>query len=127
MPEIISTPNALVQTTNGKRFYVYSGAIDITTTETEMIAVDNIGERDIFLKFQVGSMGASSIDTNLRVYSNDIVIFQVAFSTSMIEYINDAGQLEFVLPLNSKLKITLEHGSGSSTIAWTVAGHGKYV
>jgi len=127
MPEIISTPNALVQTTNGKRFYCYSGAIGVTATETEMITVDNIGERDIFLKFQVGSMAASSIDTNLRVYSNDIVIFQIAFSLSMVEYINDAGQLEFVLPSNSKLKITLENGSGSSTIPWTVAGHGKYV
>tara|TARA_R110000824_G_scaffold127121_1_gene287115 strand:- start:830 stop:1213 length:384 start_codon:yes stop_codon:yes gene_type:complete len=127
MPEIISTPNALVQTTNGKRFYCYSGSIGVTTTETEMITVDNIGERDIFLKFQVGSLGASSIDTQLRVYSNDVIIFETVFSVSAVEYINDSGVLEFVLPLNSKLKITLKNDSGASTIAWTVAGHGKFV
>jgi len=127
MPEIISTPNALVQTTNGKRFYFYSGSIGVTTTETEMLAIENIGERDIFLKFQLGSMATSSIDTNLRVYSNGIVVFHTSYSISMVEYINDSGLFEFVLPSNTKLQITLENGSGSSTIGWTVAGHGKYV
>ena len=127
MPEIISTPNALVQTTNGKRFYVYSSTVTVTATETTMISIDNIGERDIFLKFQIGSLKASSIDTDLKVYSNDIIIYQTVILASGVEYINDVGRYEFILPSNSKLQITLENTSGSDSSPWTVAGHGKYV
>jgi len=127
MPEIISTPNALVQSTNGKRFYVYSSLVTVTATETEMIAIDNIGERDIFLKFQIGSLKASSIDTELRVYSNDVIIYQTVIGSSMVEYINDVGRYEFIIPSNTKLVISLENASGSDSTPWTVAGHGKFV
>ena len=127
MPEIISTPNALVQTTNGKRFYVYSSLVTVTATETEMIAIDNIGERDIFLKFQLGSLKASSIDTELRVYSNDVIIYQTVILNSAVNYIQDAGQYEFTIPSNTKLVISLENASGSDSTPWTVAGHGKFV
>jgi len=127
MPEIISTPHALVQTTNGKRFYVYSSLVTVTATETDMIAIANIGERDIFLKFQIGSLKASGIDTELRVYSNDVIIYQTVFLTSGVEYINDVGQYEFIIPSNTKLVITLENATGSDSTPWTVSGHGKYV
>ena len=127
MPEIISTPNALVQTTNGKRFYVYSSTVTVTAAETEMIGIANIGERDIFLKFQVGCLAASSIDTDLKVYANDIVIYHNVILASAAEYINDVGRYEFIIPSNTKLQITLENTSGTSSFPWTVAGHGKYV
>jgi len=127
MPEIISTPNSLVQTTNGKRFYVYSSTVTVTAAETEMIGIANIGERDIFLKFQLGSLKASSIDTDLKVYSNDIVIYQTVILSSAVEYINDVGRYEFIIPSNTKLVITLENVTGSDSTPWTVAGHGKFV
>jgi len=53
MPEIITTPQSLVQTTNGKRFYVFSGSINVSS-ETTMLDINNIGERDILLYLEVG-------------------------------------------------------------------------
>jgi len=74
MPEIITTPQSLVQTTNGKRFYVFSGSIDVSS-ETTMLDINNIGERDILLYLEVGFDNQTTNNPTLRVKSNGIIIY----------------------------------------------------
>ena len=125
MPEIITTPNAFVQTTNGKRFYAFSGEKAVTSAETSMINNDNIGERDIMLHIEVGSYEFSSVDFILRIKSNGILIYNTAFNNSWQNYPLGHDEIKLILPANTSLEITLQ--GVSSTVNWTVACYGKYL
>jgi len=125
MTESISTPNALVQTTNGKRFYVNSGVVSVGSSETTMIEIANIGERDIKLAYAVGAADNSNADTLLKVYSNNIVIFNDKSDTTGTYVSLSRSDFKIILPSNTSLKITLT--GGGAAVNWTVAGYGKYV
>jgi len=124
MPEIITTPNALVQTTNGKRFYVYSGLVAVTSSETTMISIDNIGERDIFMGVEIGIQAYTGSDGLLIVKSNGATIYNYAFDN-----IGGIGggwnEVKLILAANTSLEITLTMAAGSHN--WTVACYGKYL
>jgi hypothetical protein len=122
MPEIIATPHALVQTNSGKRFYVFSGEIAVSG-ETTMIDIDNIGERDIKVTFELGTGSVTSADCIQRVKSNGIVIYHnetTQGGTTGQGY----NELKLVLPANTSLTFTLEQ---SGSYIWTIAGYGKFV
>ena len=124
MTESISTPNALVQTTNGKRFYVNSGEVDVTTAETSMVDIANIGERDIKLALEIGCSTFTSDNIEFKVYSNEILIYNNehgASSSNMFGY----NEFKTILPANTALKVTLR--MGGTTVAMTVAGYGRYL
>jgi len=124
MTESITTPNALVQTTNGKRFYVNSGEVDVTTDETSMIDISNIGERDIKLALEIGCSTFTSDNIEFKVYSNEILIYNNehgASSSNLFGY----NEFKIILPANTALKVTLR--MGATTVAMTVAGYGKYL
>jgi len=124
MPEIISTPNALVQTVNGKRFYVFSKLISVTTAETSLIDIDNIGERDIKIYITLGS----SYDTTLgqfRVYSNGEVVYFQEVDNWHQSFQYGSNELRLILPGNTSLKITAELNGGDSLML--IAAHGKYL
>jgi len=124
MPELISTPNALVQTTNGKRFYVFSGEINVTTAETSMIDIDNIGERDIKLSLEIGCNTFTSDNIEFKVYSNEIIIYNNehgASSSNLFGY----NEFKVILPANTSLKVTLRMGANNYDM--TVAAYGKYL
>jgi len=122
MPEIITTPHALVQTTNGKRFYVFSAPINVTSSETTMIDIDNIGERDIKLHLEIGPATTSSSVFTLKIKSNGSTIYNEANADSAIRVQND---YRFILPANTSLAVTLK--SSSASVVWTVACYGKYL
>jgi len=125
MPEIISTPHALVQTTNGKRFYVYSGVVSVSSSETSMIDIANIGERDILIHLELGVDSVSSPDLTIRVKSNDITIFINKYDNLGLIYGGNSTKLKFILPANTKFEVTLILASSSFNMS--VAGHGKFV
>jgi len=127
MPEIIVTPQSLVQTTNGKRFYAYSGQIGVDNTQQwQMIDVDNIGERDILMKLEMGSAETTTVDFTIRVLINSVVVY--------IDTINNAGEqsmagyneLKFICPANASLAIEVISNSTSSRTL-TIMAHGKYL
>jgi len=122
MPEIISTPHALVQTASGKRFYVFSAPINVTSSETTMIDIDNIGERDIKLHLEMGPLTTSSSIFTLKVKSNGSTIYNEANADSAIRVQND---YKFVLPANTSFAVTLQ--SSSASVVWTVACYGRYL
>jgi hypothetical protein len=123
MPEIISTPNALVQTSNGKRFYVFSGEITVSG-ETTMLDIDNIGERDIRINLEIGFDQQTSNNPTLRVKSNGIVVYVNESGATGGNYQLGYNELKLILPANTSLQVTLEN-SGSQPA--TVAGYGKFL
>jgi len=127
MPEIISTPNALVQTNNGKRFYVFSGEIGADNTETTMIDINNIGERDIFISFEIGETSATNSDYDLRIKSNGVVVYG-----NLLRYDSNMGvfgynEVRMILAANTSLIVTLKNVSSSASNNMIVACYGKYL
>jgi len=124
MPEIITTPNALVQTVNGKRFYVFSGIVAVDNNEISMIDIDNIGERDIKIAFEIGGTTSTSHDFVISVKSNGIIIYSKRF-TDQFTGLHDVP-LKFTLPGNTSLQVTLE-GVAETAYNWYLVGYGKYL
>jgi len=107
MTESITTPTALVQTTNGKRFYVNSGIVSVADTETAVIDIANIGERDI--KFSINPISADRTGDHMtmKVKNNGLTIFQELFSqesTHPQPYV-----IHFIITANTSLSITFEN------------------
>jgi len=126
MPEIISTPNALVQTTNGKRFYVFSGSIAVTTSEIPFIDIDNIGERDVKINLELGcgdNLGADN--PFLRIYINDIVVYHTLYNNAHLENPSGFDEIRFIVPANTSFKVTMK--MNANTYDYTIMGHGKYL
>tara|TARA_R100000963_G_C4539468_1_gene37255 strand:- start:91 stop:474 length:384 start_codon:yes stop_codon:yes gene_type:complete len=127
MPEIITTPNALVQTTNGKRFYVNSGLVSINNVETAVVDIDNIGERDIRLNLNPIITIASSDTMTMRIYNNGIITFVCILNRNP----DSDGTLEnlarFIFPSNTSLKITFQNTDDSSAHSVGVSCYGKFV
>jgi len=125
MPEIISTPNALVQTNNGKRFYVNSGVISVTTDETTMISINDIGERDIMIGILLGCGADNASNVTVKVKNNGTIIYDNDYANASSNYVYGFNPLNFIIPANTSLEITLE--SVSASLEWTVSAYGKYL
>jgi len=123
----IVTPKALVQTTNGKRFYIYSGEKDVTNVETTMINVDNIGERDIKLHLKISSDSASGDDLKFRLLINGIIIQSEYFYSGTPNDFGQTSQLKYIIPANTSLKITLDNMSSATARSCNVTGYGRYL
>jgi len=125
MTESISTPNALVQTNSGKRYYVYSGEVTVSSSDTKVIDIDNIGERDIKLNLELGVFDTTSADTTIKVNINDITIYSNKYDNAGSIYGANQPSYKFIIPSNSSLTVILTTASGTRTM--TMAGHGKFV
>jgi len=124
MPEIITTPHALVQTNNGKRFYVNSGVVSVGNSETAVIDITNIGERDIRLNINPMNSTDSTDRMTLRVKNNDLTIYETLY---LDRY--DTGPatiLKFIIPSNTSLAVTFQN-SDSTSHSVGVSCYGKFV
>jgi len=120
----IVTPTALIQTTNGKRFYAYSGEVTVATSEVTMISADNIGERDILFHLAKGWVGETNYDLILRVKSNDIIVFADQYETASTSD-NYGRDYKFIFPANTSLEVTFQLTGGS--FVFTANAYGKYL
>jgi len=113
MPEIISTPHALVQTTNGKRFYVNSGLVSVDNNETSVIDIENIGERDIKFKLNPILTAGDHDDMRMKVKNNGSIIYECVFTS---QYALNSGlqPLHFIFAANTSLQITFTNVDSSS-------------
>jgi len=125
MPEIITTPNALVQTTNGKRFYVNSGIVSVDNTETSVVDIANIGERDIIIWLQPILTTNDADDMVMKVKNNGQIIYQEIVSQQAIIYLGYSSKC-FIIPSNSSLDITFKNADSSSHDVG-VSCYGKYL
>jgi len=124
MPEIISTPQSLVQTQNGKRFYVFSGITTVDNTETAMIDIDNIGERDIKIALEVGNDVGNDLYYEIRVKVNGITIHQNR-RWARERYGGGFDEIRTIIPANCSFVVTIQQESGSDD--YTLMGHGRYL
>jgi len=123
MTESISTPNALVQTNNGKRFFVNSGVVGVDNTETAVIDIANIGERDIKIKLNPILVDTSGDKMTMKVKNNGIIIYQeITNNDSQV----GRGQAHFIIPSNTSFQITFVN-SDSSSQDTGVSCYGKFV
>jgi len=125
MTESITTPNALVQTTNGKRFYVNSGIVSVNNTETAVMDIDNIGERDIRLNLNPILTVSSGDEMTMKIYNNGIVTFQCLFNKAG-DNLTLENVARFIFPSNTSLKITFQNAD-ASVHSVGVSCYGKYL
>jgi len=126
MPEIITTPNALVQTTNGKRFYVNSGIVSVNNTETAIVDIDNIGERDIKLKINPIISGGGGDDMKLKLKNNSIIIYSAYYKDGTTEGVGTTP-IHFIIPANTSLQITFQNVTDSDSQDVGVSCYGRYL
>jgi len=124
MTESISTPNALVQTTNGKRFYVNSGMVSVIDSDTAVISIDNIGERDIIFKMNPIVTSNSTDNMYLKVKNNSIVIYQSTFDTQ--RSVDVSSPIHFIFAANTSLEVLFANQT-SSPRSVGVSCYGKYL
>jgi len=125
IPSSISAVSAveLKPTQNNKAFYCYSGDIDVTTSETTMISINNIGKRDVFIAFDMGSKEKDAVDVNCFIKSNGVVIMRHAIENQDQMY--GFNEIRLILPANTSLEFVLQMTSGNAD--WTVAAYGTYL
>jgi len=124
MTESISTPNALVQTTNGKRFYVNSGIVAVIDSNTAVISIDNIGERDIIFKINPIVTSVSTDNMYLTVRNNSIDIYQATFDTQ--RSVDVSSPIHFIFAANTSLEILFANQTSTPRNAG-VSCYGKYL
>ena len=128
IPSAVQTVSAvaLKPTQNNKAFYIYSGLIDVTSSATTMISVNDIGKRDIILCLEVGcSETLSSNNPTFIVKSNGNVIFQNTANQVHAEDGIDLGELKLIIPANTSLEVVMQLNTG--THSFTIAGYGYYM
>jgi len=112
-------------TRNNKAFYCYSGEINVSSSETTMISINDIGKRDIIFCLEVGCDSTSSADLTVKVKSNGATIYVNKFDNQGSIYGADTPDLKFILPANTSLEVTLLSASGSFSM--TCASYGYYL
>jgi len=124
MTESITTPHALVQTSNGKRFYVNSGLVIVAAAETAVIDIANIGERDIKFILNPILTFQENDHMTMRVKNNDIIIYESIYDNTF----NTTWFLpiHFIIPANTNLEITFTNSDSSSRTVG-VSCYGKFL
>jgi len=124
MTESISTPTALVQTQNGKRFYVNSGMVGVVNSDKHVINIANIGERDIIFKMNPIVTSNSTDNMYMKVRNNSIVIYQSTFDTQ--RSVDVSSPIHFIIPANTSLEVLFANQTSSSRDVG-VSCYGKYL
>lgn len=121
-------PSSLQPTQNNRAFYVYSGEVDVDENETTMISIADIGKRDIFVAFEIGSDTLSSDDVRIKFYVNGQEIMN---SKNPSAYVggNQSGydELRMIIPANTSLEVTIQNVTDTSTLQFFLAGYGNYL
>jgi len=124
MPEIISTPTALVQTQNGKRFYVNSGEIGVVNADTHILNIANIGERDIIFKMNPFMDSVTTDNLYMKVKNNGVVIYDIVFDNQ--RSVDISSPIHFIIPANTSLEILMANQTSTSRNVG-VSCYGKYI
>ena len=128
IPSSITATSAvrLNPTQNNKSFYVYSGLQGVTTSETTLISINDIGKRDIFIAFEIGSDEATSVDSFVRIKVNGETVIGNRLNNNYQAYAYGFDELRMIVPANTSLEVTIEMDSGG-TIPHYVSGYGTYL
>jgi hypothetical protein len=122
MTESITTPTALVQTTNGERCYANSGLVSVDDTETTLLEIDNVGERDIMFNINPIVLITAADIMDMKVKSNGIIIYEVLYQKDRTQN----WSVPFIIPANTSLTITFTNADSSSHSVG-VSCYGRYL
>ena len=129
-PSAISavSPVRLQKTQNNKAFYAYSGLQIVDENETTMLSIADIGKRDIFIVFEVGSDSLSGDDIRIKIKVNGEDVY-VSKSPSAYVGGNMSGynEIRMIMPANTSLEFTIENVTDTSTHPFYVAAYGNYL
>ena len=122
------SPVRLQKTENNKAFYAYSGLQDVDNSETTMLSIDDVGKRDIFIVFEVGSDSLSSDDMRIKIKVNGTDVY-VSKSPSAYVGGNLSGynEIRMIIPANTSLEVTIQNVTDSSSHPFYVASYGNYL
>ena len=110
----IITPESLIQTQNGEKFYAYSGIKTVTSSGIDMINIANIGERDIELFLELSNAANLGTDNPvLIVYANEEIIFQEITNNTYMQYPQGYNELRLIIPANTSLRVHMTINANS--------------
>ena len=119
MPETSVTPTLATATTGKSLIYVgggyygaWSGAVGVTDTETTLIEFVS-PEDALVANIRFYFVQASGDDFFYKVYLNDLEILNLASQSTSVIYQNVG---EFIIPSLTKVKVTADNDSSSSSV-----------
>lgn len=122
------SPVRLQPTQNNRGFYAYSGLQNVDENETTLLSIADIGRRDIFIAFEVGSSTLSSDDIEMKIKVNGTDIY-VSKNPSSYVGGNQSGfdEIRFIIPANTSLEFTMKNVTDNSSLPFYVAAYGNYL
>ena len=111
IPSSITAVSAvrLIPTLNNRSFFINSGLIAATNTETTVISVNDVGKRDIIIWLNPILTTASGDNMTMKLKNNGSIIFQIVYD------IQERGRpLCFIIPANTSIEVTFTNVDGTS-------------
>jgi len=110
-PTIPSSINAvsavsLNPTQNNKAFYLYSGLISVSNSESTIASINDIGPRDILIFVTPMLTDDSSDEMVLRIKVNGTLIFETLYAAT--KAIEAPLPITLIIPANTSLEVTFE-------------------
>lgn len=116
---------SLNSTQNNKAFYINSGLIGVTNTETTVISINDVGKRDIIFCMNPILTSAGSDDIELKVKNNGAIIYQSLYGDNQQNHIPYA--VHMIIPANTSLEVTFKNTIGASSHDCGVSAYGYYL
>jgi len=114
----------LTPTTNNQAFFINSGLINATNTETTVVSVNDVGKRDIIFWINPILTSASADEMTMKVKNNGSLIYQTIFNEQQAP--NSNHTICFIIPANTSIEITFTN-QDSSTHPVGVSCYGYYM
>lgn len=126
IPSSVTSVSAvrLNPTQNNAAFYINSGLIAVSNTETTVISVNDIGKRDILFCVHPVLTAATADDMTFILKNNGNIIYQSIVDSQYQGY--HSQPLKFIIPANTSIEITFKN-EDSSTHNCGVSAYGYYM
>jgi len=115
----------LKATQSNKQFYIYSGLIAADNTETTVISVRDIGQRDILFCLNPILTSLGTDDMTMKVKNNGSIIYQCIWNNQTAHEL--FGPVHFIFSANTSIEVTFENETGSSSHDVGVSAYGYYL
>lgn len=128
IPSSITAVSAvrLNPTLSNMSFYVFSGLIGVTNTETTLISINDVGKRDIFIALELATDTAVNDDIIIKVKSNGVIILSQYMRVNST-VASGFNEIKLILPANTSLEVTGDNQSSSTARNWSVSAYGTYL
>ena len=100
------TPESLIQTRNGKKFFSYSGLKSVTSAGIDMLNIENVGDRDIECFLELANADNLGSDNPIiKIFMNEQIIFQDIANNTYQQYPQGYNEIRFIISAHSSLRV----------------------